>query len=653
MPCGSAETNRRLTRRSRMPHVKGPLDKSASGSGVKRCGACSSFERSTKQVVHNGLQLLRTRYGIPYSELPDCEVGELSRLLSFLLLQGKERDPVAFPRRQRAVRNSDGLCSLQRLGRRHRWELAHSMASIKRNLPGGCRTHTPSRRSSWEENACSQPLPLSFEFEQHVRRVCTRIFTPGWDRNYESFVGTYCANATSRLPLRSRADRLWAGRREDFFTATTSESDLGTDITGRYKEVLSAGKCRPMLIFDEKVDLLGPLHRCMYNHLCRSNWLLCGPPTEERITSVCANRVQTSVDLVNATDNLSTEVAEIILDCAFFNSLKVPRSLRRLARGSLRPFFEGEDGTVHRVTRGQMMGSYLSFPLLCVQSYIAATWAARFDEHARFLVNGDDTVISASRGVTVQDYPPGYRLNDDKTIRAEGVVEINSTAFLHQKGRWREVRHIRRAGAPTDFPGMLHMAKAALDAGPAFVDAFTRSRIGRRWGFLPSQLGHFTYASYLRERQMSVRRNFSELPTSYERQDETSLRRIYGRDPRPLESEALRALMWNEGRRGGMKRDVFDPSCGRVRRTYCYVARPRRVITIKGKRSFNPFRSFRWRPGLRYALPNSSKARFFLVPDDFETEEEERARYELERYRSALAGHPVELFPGCVGRNDG
>jgi len=44
-------------------------------------------------------------------------------------------------------------------------------------------------------------------------------------------------------------------------------------------------------------------------------------------------------------------------------------------------------------------------------------------------VNGDDTIISAARDVTVQDYPSGYRLNDDKTIRAKNVVEVNSPVF--------------------------------------------------------------------------------------------------------------------------------------------------------------------------------------------------------------------------------
>jgi len=394
----------------------------------------------------------------------------------------------------------------------------------------------------------------------------------------------------------------------------------------RYKEVMSAGKVRPLLIYDENVDLLGPLHKLMYSHLRRFDWLLCGPPTEERMASVCVREYQTSVDLVNATDGLHHSVAEAILQCAFFTSVKIPRSLRTLALASLSPLFVGAGGMLRRVRHGQMMGAYLSFPLLCLQSYCAATWAARFDKHARFLVNGDDTVISASRGITVQDYPSGMRLNSDKTIVARNVVEVNSTCFLRTGGRWRVVRHLRRGGAPVDYQGMLHMAKAVLEAGPQWVDAYQRARIGRRWGFLPSQIGHTTYAAYLRERQMLRRRIPTALPREDSRSDETSLRRIYGRDPTPVEVEALRHFIWENGRRGGLKRDVFSPSCGKIRRTYAYRVRPcSSYLSYVCCRVMNQLND-----------TGRKSASFFLLPEEFETEEEMRAEEEMVHWRLSV-----------------
>jgi hypothetical protein len=329
------------------------------------------------------------------------------------------------------------------------------------------------------------------------------------------------------------------------------------------------------------------------------------------MASVCVNDYQTSVDLVAATDGLHHATIHVILDALFFNSVKIPRTLRSFAKAAVSPLFE-VDGVEHQVRHGQMQGAYLSFPLLCIQSYCAARWASRFDRGARILVNGDDAVISASRAVTVQDYPSGYRLNDDKTIRARNVVEVNSTAFLKLGGRWREVRHLRRGGAPTDYPGMLHMADAVLKSGPLWVDAYQRSRIGRRWGFLPSQLGHWTYASHLREKQMRRRRQFTDLPVRpLEGFDDTLLRKIIGRDPTAIEAEALRSFEWTHGRMGGLKRDVFSPSCGKIRRSYCYRARPCwSSLSFVGSKQ-------------RKLCDLSRKSpSFFYVPCTFETEEE-------------------------------
>ncbi|QGY72567.1 RNA dependent RNA polymerase [Plasmopara viticola lesion associated ourmia-like virus 37] len=613
---------RRAPARSRPTPVKGqPSDKSARGSEVKRCVECLRATRDTKQVIHNGLQLIRIRYGLPYSELPDCDPKDLSRLLSFLLLQGKERPPVAFPRRQCEGRTNDGLCRLQRLGRRSRWTLAHSMSSIKRNLPKGCRHHSPSGQHDWESVACSQPPPPSAEYLQFVKSEVTKLFPSGWDKRYETFVKSHLPNPSARKQKQSRADLLWSGRREEFLNACLTETDLPPVLTARFKEIPTTGKMRPMLIFDEYVEFLAPLHKLLYSHLCKSDWLLCGPPTEERMASVCVNRVQTSVDLVSATDGLYHVVAEQILDALFFTSWNIPRSMRALSKASLSPVFESRPGVHRRVRHGQMMGAYLSFPLLCIQSYVAARWASRFDCEARYLVNGDDTVISASRGVVVQDYPPGMRLNSDKTITAEDVVEVNSTAFLRTKGKWREVRHLRRGGALTDFSGMMHMACAVKKAGKEWVDAYQRARIGRRWGFLPTQLGHWSYASYLRERQMLRRRLPTVLPDKRSDQDLTSLRKVPG-DPSLNEQEILRDYLWTRGRLGGLKRDEWNPSCGKIRRSYRYVAQPP-----------TSYLSYVVKTAMVRHDSRRKTVGFFLLPEEADTDEEKKAYECLARWR--------------------
>jgi len=223
----------------------------------------------------------------------------------------------------------------------------------------------------------------------------------------------------------------------------------------------------------------------------------------------------------------------------------------------------------------------------------------------------------------VQDYPNGMRLNSDKTIIARNVVEVNSTCFLRTRGGWREVRHLRRGGAMTDYQGMLHMAYAVSNAGPAWVDAYQRARIGRRWGFLPSQIGHWSFAAWKRERQMLRRRIPTALPEASSRDDLTSLRKITGRDPTPVEAEALRSFLWENGRRGGLKRDEWNPSCGSIRRTYRYRARPcRSYLSFVVTKRMDRFRQQRIKA-----------SGFFLLPEEFETVEEMRAMEGLVCFR--------------------
>jgi len=535
-----------------------------------RC-SCSLSERDTKIAVRTGLRIVRVRFGVPYSELPDAVEDRLDSYLLYLLSQGKVRATVCFPRRQGRP-NEEGLLSLVRLGKKERWELAHTLNSFKRNLPTGCRLHITSKQDEWERLAFSKPPPTSSEYLQFVRAEVTKIFKPNWDRHYFDNVNGFVPNASSREAPKgsaSRADLIWKGRQEEFVSSCTEEDQCPTDLSCRYKEVLSAGKVRPLVIFDSRVDVLGPLHKTLYDYISKKRWLLRGSPTSERMEGICVNEFQTSVDLVNATDGLRHDVAEEILRGLFFTSVSVPRSVRSLAHKTLCPDVVGRG----RVTMGQMMGAYLSFPLLCIQSYIAARWAARSDPNAAFLVNGDDCVISADREILDSDYPDFFRLNEKKTIRARNVVEVNSTVFLKGKEKWREVRHLRRGTALPGYLGTLHLAKACSFSSK-WSDAFVKCRVGQKWGFLPSQLGlhRDSRAVWRRETTLRKRRFFTELPRPVVSKDE-AIDLIRGYEPDPDEMRALSAHMFAHGRHVSDMR-IHSPSIGAVRRTYRYRKSP-------------------------------------------------------------------------------
>lgn len=570
---------------------------------------CTSYTRDEKVIVSNGLRLVRIRFGIPLSELPDLEVSELPRYLLFLLNAGKVRTSVPFPRKQ-SFKNSvgnDGLCELQRLCRRSRWELAHSLNSIKRNLPSGCSRHTPSPRPAWEQTAFSSPPPSDPNYLRFVRKEVRKLFPYGWDASYVSSVESHVPNPTSRFE-KLRADHIWRDLGWKEFRRRCVIGKLDSySFDARYKEVMSAGKKRPLVIYDHKVDLLAPLHKTLNRALGRHKFVLYGPPTKDRISSVTKYENNTSIDLVSATDNLSLEVTEAILGSILARCTVVPAGIKMLAFSSLYP---NVDGRV--VTHGQMMGTYLSFPLLTIHSYLAASWATRGME-SNVLVNGDDTLISSSSPVTPDMYPSGYRLNVSKTIFNSGnVAEINSTAFLKSKGRWHEVRHLRRGGFLTDFPGMMHAA-AAVRASVAWTDAFVRSRIGKIWGLTPTQLGlhRHSYPAYCRDRDFSLRRHHTDVPT-IDTVVSSELSAV-ARQLDPDERLATTVYLMNSGREGGAKRDVFSPSVGEVRRTFRYR------------------RTRCWRTGtflVRVAqttLPQAEKVLRSYVPSDYVSLAEEKA----------------------------
>jgi len=258
-----------------------------------------------------------------------------------------------------------------------------------------------------------------------------------------------------------------------------------------------------------------------------------------------------------------------------------------------------------------MMGGYLSFPLLCLQSYLAARWATR-DTKAKFLVNGDDTLIASTRAVADSDYPSGFRLNVEKTIRAQTVVEVNSTVFLRGKGKWREVHHLRRGGAFPDYRGMLHLA-AAVRGRVEWTDAFIRSRIGQRWGFLPSQLGLHPASLPAFHRQFGMGRYHTDLPSLDAEVPDFGIARLPG-SPDADEIDALSALLWERGRPTG-DRVPEPPSHGKLRRTFGY----REPVNWRGSKLtyLSHLKSL--------TVPRKDKVETYSVPADYVSKREDEA----------------------------
>jgi hypothetical protein len=216
------------------------------------------------------------------------------------------------------------------------------------------------------------------------------------------------------------------------------------DFKFKYTEVLTGGKIRPLTMTPAHMNALRPLHKCIYNHLRKEDWLLVGPPTAKKFSRAGFRFDGTPIlsgDYKSATDNLSVEIAEVILD-EILNTSRLPFSLRSYAFASLRPSVEYPSLGASRLTRGQMMGSLLSFPLLCLQNYCATTYALG---KVPMLINGDDVAAETLTPSRWFDVLPmtGLEPEKDKTGVSSTKLSLNSTEFLVEKGEVRIAPFVR------------------------------------------------------------------------------------------------------------------------------------------------------------------------------------------------------------------
>ncbi|QKI79928.1 RNA-dependent RNA polymerase [Erysiphe necator associated ourmia-like virus 98] len=583
----------------------------ACGGGV-RC-TCRINARRTEETIRSALRLIRLRFSLGKGELPDLRTADLGKYLLFLLSPRSSRVSTPFPRCQNGW-DSHGFPILSRLGRRQRWELAHSVSSIKKGLPSAvCSLHSPpSLRESWFARACDpSPPSTSPDYLAFARKIVREVIPWGWDSRYFDFCHSFFPKRSSRYD-RGFSSEFWSGSSsyKAFQARVRAGGPLPKGAGGwnlRYKEVPSAGKLRPMGIPTYRWDTLGPLHECLYSYLGRKDWMLVGPPTSSRIDVTCRFEWQTSIDLVGASDNLRLDVADTILSAILSRCGKVPGLVRQEAVESLRPSVGDLE-----VTHGQMMGTYLSFPLLCLQSYVAARWATRGVE-AGILINGDDCLISSPLPVLNSDYPDWAIINETKTGRFRSVAEINSTCFLRDsRGRWKEVRHLRRGGGGADLQGHIHQAAVCRAAGTLWERAFVVSKLRSRWCLRPSDLGFDlgVLESFKYERRLA-RRGYAVLPRNSGLDD--------GRYKLSLDSTSVERLevqldLWEGGRSfqtdqqplsyNAFKRCILKPSSAFLRarasgwrgcelsfgvRTPAAVPRPRgEVILAESRLSSSP-----------------------------------------------------------------
>lgn len=286
----------------------------------------------------------------------------------------------------------------------------------------------------------------------HIDREIDLMFPIGWDRDYTRHVFQHTPTTSSTLEsgrsLGGAQDYLASNGKDWFEDQCLGESVRPTEYPVRYSVVRTKGKDRGVTVAPGYSHVLAPLHRTLYDYCSRFEWLLRGEARGKRFKSFSRKRgeVFVSGDYESATDNLSLSVAERILSRILSRARHVPVTLRGYAMRSLRAEID-YDGERVVQRRGQLMGNFLSFPLLCLQNKLAFSYLVPREVPLR--INGDDIVFRCRRS----EYRKwaegvgrlGLTLSEGKTLVHSRFFSLNSAFFVAQSHRVREVPVIRGA----------------------------------------------------------------------------------------------------------------------------------------------------------------------------------------------------------------
>lgn len=366
----------------------------------------------------------------------------------------------------RQVKELLGTCPSDRQDEIMAWQ------SIKKGLPASCECMNRPLLEKLIEGVRRPRRDLPAGYLPFVARQVRGLFPKGWDLGYEAQV------LLTSPPLSATSD---STRRDGGCLGTEIDHDsfLQEALSGPSRPerprpeaelivVQSAGKPRPLTKFSSDELLLRPLHKTIYNHLSKNKWLQRGDVTADSLERAGFHGnggVLTSGDYKSATDGLSIEVAEVIVNTLLSSSSVIPPSVRERAVAILRPFLYWLESPsdlscvlrrndVGYPSVGQMMGSYLSFPLLCLQNRLAFLWSMRssglsWKETMKVpcLINGDDILFQSTSGVSKVWFETvgalGLEIERTKTSVDAEYGTLNSTLLRFVGGHLRVVPTLR------------------------------------------------------------------------------------------------------------------------------------------------------------------------------------------------------------------
>ncbi|QKI79882.1 RNA-dependent RNA polymerase [Erysiphe necator associated ourmia-like virus 52] len=329
---------------------------------------------------------------------------------------------------------------LNQQSERPAFTFAHSLFLFRKLLPGGSRVEAEKK---FLDKMTLPAGPADPDFLEFCRSEIRRLFPIGWDRHYRKKCHNFVLSTSSCLQA-SRIDLGARGLdsvlvRSAFQKAVGLEPFSESEHKARVCAVPGSGKWRVVTINSGECEGLKPYHHLLYDHLSRFDWLCRGSPKVKNFFRK-KGEIFTSGDYESATDAIPLSLYQYLLSIVNDRSVNVPDSVKDFAMKDSKKIFIDKGGHELGVQeRGQLMGSYLSFPFLCLLNYLCFRYSIR--RNVPVLINGDDIVFRSTEEESKRWMENvrrcGLVLSRGKTLVHPRIFTLNSLLFRggYSKGK--------------------------------------------------------------------------------------------------------------------------------------------------------------------------------------------------------------------------
>nr|QGZ98427.1 RNA dependent RNA polymerase [Erysiphe necator associated ourmia-like virus 7] len=344
-----------------------------------------------------------------------------------------------------AEKNDDHPWSrLDQLSRRQLQTLSHSLFLFRKVIP---KPKDDKLKRKYIRKMCEPSVPADPKFLAFLRTETIKLLTEGWDKNYSRFCDNLTLSTSGSLEGKRSVggSRACNGDINHLIGAAKGKNVLRPDLNATVKVVREDGKDRIVTISSVQQFALRPWHQCLQDFLTKQKWIMSGEARAKKFSGFSKKKgeVFVSGDYESATDNIHIDVYRTVLHAVYASSKNIPHSVYELAmkRSSLILSDKKYKG---KQCRGQLMGNFLSFPILCIINYLTFKYHVPRDVPVK--INGDDIVFRSTReefkkwskGVCVA----GLILSPGKTSVDGEYFTLNSALF-RGLDRVREVPFVR------------------------------------------------------------------------------------------------------------------------------------------------------------------------------------------------------------------